>query len=567
MPYKNSGAESYRPRAASSAYWSKRYHTDQRVYVDGGVTFSDDITLLHQRTAPQLDELPINISSALINRFYERIESDETLGEFEPAKTWLRNQTDSLIAAKLDIAYEQEVIRARAIRCSQICAHYRTIAEIERFCEQHGISPPAITKYSTDESRMKRAKGVNWWTRKLFKVYTRTAENALRGIGFIARKRSLYASNIACRARRTKKEILEKWIDKTVALSSTGDIVPLRQIRDASTANPAQRRRELMTRLRGMDELGKRHNMVADFYTLTLPSKYHAVKADGVLNDKFNGSSVRDGQGQLRKLWTNVRARLAKRKIFYCGLRVAEPHHDGTGHWHMVLYSLPGDRDALRTMLTKAWLSEDTNEAGAQQHRITILPCDNEKGSAAGYLAKYVAKNIDGYEVGADLEASERDAADTSERVLTWAWLHGIRQFQFFGTARVGLWREFRRMRDASAFKAIEPARAAADQGKWSDFVDAIGGPFVRQKTHANLWKEITGEINQYDELAGPQIVGIACETLGPLIQVRTRLKVWRLDRSGSALGPVPITVTAAPELGEPRGWSNPQETSMYGPN
>ena len=125
-----------------------------------------------------------------------------------------------------------------------------------------------------------------------------------------------------------------------------------------------------------------------------------------------------------------------------------------------------------------------------------------------------------------------------------------IRQFQFFGTARVGPWREFRRMREISAFNAIEPARAAADQGIWSDFVDAIGGPFVRQKTHANLWKEITGEINQYDELAGPQIVGIACETLGPLIQVRTRLKVWRLDRSGSALGPVPITVTAAPDWG-----------------
>lgn len=332
-----------------------------------------------------------------------------------------------------------------------------------------------------------------------------------------------------------------------------------------------------MTRLRGMDELGEAAELVADFYTLTLPSKFHAMLDGGGLNPKYNGATVRDGQLQLRALWSKFRARAAKEDIFYYGLRVAEPHHDGTPHWHMVLYSLANTRERLRELLTELWLSDDGFEPGAREHRIRIMACDRTQGTPAGYLAKYIAKNIDGHEVGADFESAdgaadpeaiafnEVDATDTAARVLTWAWLHGIRQFQFFGTMRVGLWRELRSLTDpVQDSELIENARLAADSGEWAACVNSVGGVFAGPNTTLNLWSELTGEINQYDELAGPQIVGIEA----PDGFLRTRLVAWRLERAlPSSLGPVSLTVTGAEAAGEPRGWSNPQETSMYGPN
>jgi Bacteriophage replication gene A protein (GPA) len=331
-----------------------------------------------------------------------------------------------------------------------------------------------------------------------------------------------------------------------------------------------------MTRLRGMEKLADEAELVADFVTLTLPSKFHAMLDSGELNKNFNGATVREGQQQLREWWTRFRAQAAKKEIFYYGVRVAEPHHDGTAHWHLVLYTLACDRETVRELLRKQWMSIDGNEPGAAYHRIKFVACDRAKGSATGYISKYIAKNVDGFRVGADFAASaadgeiiplesEVDSKETAPRVLTWAWIHGIRQFQFFGTARVGLWRELRKIREPiDECGEMEVARLAADEGDWARFVNTIGGVFVGPNTEINLWKEITGELNHYDELAGPQIVGIQ-NAEGML---RTRLKVWRLERgSDSSLGPVSITVTSAAGPGNPGGWTNPRETGTYGPN
>jgi hypothetical protein len=334
-----------------------------------------------------------------------------------------------------------------------------------------------------------------------------------------------------------------------------------------------------MTRLRGMDELAEQQNLVADFYTLTLPSKFHAMHVAGGFNANFNGATVRDGQSELRKLWVLARARIAKRGIFCFGLRVAEPHHDGTAHWHMVLYSLESDREALRGMLRKLWLSVDGTEPGANQHRIKIMACDRNIGPPAGYLAKYISKNIDGFKAGIDTEENPDANPDTqeiesktmasAERVLTWARVHGIRQFQFFGTAPVGLWRELRRVREPVPESAdIEAARVPADAGDWAGFVSAFGGVFAGSRGRLKLWKERTGEIDRFGDLTDAILAGIESADG----RLRTRFVSWTLSFNVSASDAL-VTVIATgprgtgPGLSEPRGWTNPQETSMYGPN
>jgi hypothetical protein len=115
----------------------------------------------------------------------------------------------------------------------------------------------------------------------------------------------------------------------------------------------------------------------------------------------------------------------------------------------------------------------------------------------------------------------------------------------------------------------LERARLCADAGDWGGFITCVGGIEAGRKGALSLWKEVTGECNGYSELKGPQIVGVAA----PCDRVATRTESWRIVKVGSFLevfsdlGPVTIIVRGAPTASEPRGWTNPHESSMYGPN
>jgi len=290
-------------------------------------------------------------------------------------------------------------------------------------------------------------------------------------------------------------------------------------------------------------------------------------------NERYAGHSVRDGQAWLSKMWARARAKLKRMSVLIYGFRIAEPHHDGTPHWHMVLFCKAWNRRRVRHTLRGFWLSENADERGAKKHRINVKAIDGHKGTAAGYLAKYVAKNIDGFQVGEDFETDKRSgkANETCERVTAWASRHGVRQFQQIGGPAVTVWRELRRLRAVVGVGVIENARVHADAGDWSQFVAALGGIEAARSGSVGLWTEITGEINQYDELRGPQIVGVCGVQSGVLQRIKTRLAIWRIEKisslSGSDLGPVTITVRGAPKSGAPVLWSNPNESSMYGPH
>jgi hypothetical protein len=49
-------------------------------------------------------------------------------------------------------------------------------------------------------------------------------------------------------------------------------------------------------------------------------------------------------------------------------------------------------------------MREDGQEPGAQEHRFTVKPIDEQFGSATGYIAKYISKNIDGYGMDGELD-------------------------------------------------------------------------------------------------------------------------------------------------------------------
>lgn len=553
-----------------------------RVFVSGSFS-GDDLTPLEEVYAPAIVNLPGSIQHPLRAEFWDR------LGEAEPAEktaaaAWIGESVGDLVDANLDIAFDAEMIERKAHNCARICDYFKHLEHAEEFCRERGIEPPQETAVSTRRGRLLRCRDPRWWRRQLDKLYGRRAENGLRRAGVIRRGNQLYASDLAVAGRRQRVAINNRWVQERVVVSDSGTQCELWDVREASQANPALRRNELMTRIRGFSEVADAAEHVADFYTLTTPSRFHKMLASGHRNPTYGGATVRDAQGWLRGMWAKARAKLKRLKVLIYGFRIAEPHHDGTPHWHMVLFCPSHHRGTVRDVLRGYWLSDGGSDPGAADHRITVKDIDKHKGTAAGYVAKYVAKNIDGFEVGADHEetgndriASEdarkaADASRTCDRVTTWATRHGIRQFQQIGGPAVTVWRELRRLRSVVNVEAIESARVHADSGEWCKFIEALGGIEKGRGTGVQLWSEITGEINQYDEMRGPQIVGVAAADG----EVKTRTQVWRIVKKTpglslsdvlSSLGPVSITVRGGGGVGAPSAWSNPNETSMYGPN
>jgi len=132
-------------------------------------------------------------------------------------------------------------------------------------------------------------------------------------------------------------------------------------------------------------------------------------------------------------------------------------------------------------------LKDSGGERGAIKHRFTVEQIDPAKGSATGYIAKYVSKNTDGLNpqgdsIGRDFTIGS-DATDASTRVRAWASVHRIRQFQQIGGPSVTLWREFRRLgkgeQGKQTLEMFEHPRDLADRGLWSAFWLFLGGPDV----------------------------------------------------------------------------------------
>ncbi|HCL5208661.1 TPA: replication endonuclease, partial [Salmonella enterica] len=118
------------------------------------------------------------------------------------------------------------------------------------------------------------------------------------------------------------------------------------------------------------DEMG----LIGMFFTLTAPSSYHSTRIkDGKRNDKYNGASPRKTQKYLCKVWSRVRAAWQRRGIRTFGFRTVEPHHDGTPHWHMVLWFRPEDLEKATTVFRTYALQEDGDEPGAEDYRFEAV--------------------------------------------------------------------------------------------------------------------------------------------------------------------------------------------------
>ncbi|SQC32570.1 replication endonuclease [Kluyvera cryocrescens] len=409
---------------------------------------------------------------------------------------------------------------------------------------QFNVTPPhwdrVAKKYvGADEIAPAIARMFNdgWWRGRLRRVAAAWREHLQIAIGNVSKKKHTYASKSCVTDWREQKRRTREFLKGLDLEDEAGNRISLIDKYDGSVANPAIRRCELMTRIRGFENICNELGYVGEFYTLTAPSKYHATTKAGYRNSKWDGSSPADTQNYLTGIWSRIRAKLHREDVRIFGIRVAEPHHDGTPHWHMLMFMLPEDVEYVRSIVRKYAWKEDRHELisdKAKKARFHAEAIDPEKGSATGYVAKYISKNIDGYALDdeADDESGEL-LKETAPAVSAWAARWHIRQFQFVGGAPVTVYRELRKMADPETAKALSVEFAevhdAAHYGRWADYVNAQGGPFVRRDDlQVRTLYEPRTELNQYGEET-VCIKGVYDSAIGAGSPILTRLTQWKI--------------------------------------
>lgn len=374
-----------------------------------------------------------------------------------------------------------------------------------------------------------------WWLRQLNKRQSQQKEHLAIAYGQVQKKTSPYSSKNCQNEWLESKKRNREWAkNQVIENEETGEQFELTLQIDKSNANPAIRRCELMVRARGFEEIAKEYGYVGAFVTITAPSKYHACHNKGGFVDNWIGCSPRITQRYLCNVWAKIRSKLCRQNIKIFGFRVTEPHHDGTPHWHLLIFMLPENKEIVKKIMMDYALEEDAQESGAYENRFKFVDIDNNKGSATGYIAKYISKNIDGYALDNEVDNETGENLKTVAKAITaWASRWRIRQFQQIGGAPVTVYRELRRLKGKKVENNVfDQISIAADTGNWAAYTELQGGPLV-SRIDLKVRASYEERFNQYDEKQ-PKINGLIYNLKGAISYVCTRLIKWRIIRKKS---------------------------------
>ncbi|QNM96419.1 replication endonuclease [Chitinimonas koreensis] len=427
------------------------------------------------------------------------------------------------------------------------------------------------------------------WRRYLRREHEQRREVAAMVRGEVMAGRDAYCSQRAYRDHTARQRSSRRAIEDAEIVSEDGEILDLAAAVDASVSNSHNRLAELAVRGKGMELIAEAHGHSAAFVTVTAPGAFHAShrvahkrsRGRQAYTQEINPAWIAAGRpspavasSYLCGVFADVRTVAKNAGLHVYGIRTAEPHADGCPHWHMLIF---GDRATLKQYLAlfeqyaclvdahelegtvrvkrlverrqadgtyravERWQTAPRRELRffAKWLRPAKLDADGKRrGGPLAYLLKYLTKNLHGENdqgraFGDDHEAGG-DTATAASRVRAWASLWHIRQFQQFGDAPVGVWRELRRLRG----KAIDDdglalAVEAACANDWA------GYHHLHQAAQLVLFKEPAEQPNRYGEPQADRVVGVF--SWSTEAKALTRTKVWKINwraksrRSGAA--------------------------------
>ncbi|ECO0966161.1 replication endonuclease [Salmonella enterica subsp. enterica serovar Give] len=384
---------------------------------------------------------------------------------------------------------------------------------------------------------------VRFWSRH-FRTFTRRwREHLYIAVGDVRRQRSVICSPQWVQhwlaSRKRGREIMA---ETDLEDEETGETLPLLSAVDASVSNNEKRRAEMLTRVKGLEELAALDHMsqdsdyVALFFTWTAPQQYHAWLETGLRNRKWNGASPRETQRYFTRTFKNFSTALTRRDIHIFGMHVTESHHDGTPHWHGILFVRREQEATLRDVFEGYANAENCSAhrpgKPPEQSQLMIKPVDKRMGSLTAYITKHICRNLEGCAPGGRDKETGRPWTELARHSAAWASLWGIKQFQFTGGPPVSVWRELRKLSDQKQADSVSPAfgelHHAARAGDWAEYTRLQGGlPAARKNLTMRTWYQAASEPDECGQYTAI-IKGVYLPGTGKA-PVATRTRKWKV--------------------------------------
>lgn len=576
--------------------------------------------------------------------------------------TWLRNRIDKIKRSAMRFPVDTMRLKSDAIRTVEAQLWSLKCINLGKACADDGLPVVAIAEQvmalakkwrfkpligtnSTEllegeasedyafrkdeelaEFQLKRLFNEKWWKKQIENAYRQFCEHCQIIAGRVRKGTSEYLSAAGRSDYKARRSAGYLALSKMIALNElTGESIPMLDVVKKSLANDTLKRNELMTRMAGFQALAEELNYKGGFFTLTSPSRFHACttisgKKYPIDNIHYKGATPSHTQRYMTKVWSRVRSKLGRLNIPYFGIRVCEPHHDGTPHWHCLFFFKPEHEQIIFFTIADHFARSDgKKDLGVDENdfkrinkfinlgltpdeqflpewkeerkhlwkirqrikrRVDYKRMDPKKGTATAYIAKYIAKNIDGFNM-LDDEETGTPANEKATAVKGWASCWRIRQFQQIGGAPVSVWRELRRLEQTIDEKAdmnarnaakkrgekyvstlkiksyidlqkendsIELARISANKGSWAMYNTAMGGVCC-PRTDRPIQMVYRKNTSHYGEVV-KKLKGIGNE----LKTMLTRAEGWVIikdagkddglkNRRASALGTLSVTV------------------------
>ncbi|HEC2625631.1 TPA: replication endonuclease [Raoultella planticola] len=416
---------------------------------------------------------------------------------------------------------------------------------------KHNRRKPKAVNYDLIPGALARMRCADWWQRKLWQLRNEWHEELLRAACFVHRHASPYVSNDILLQKREQRRKAMDFFRNYDLINEDGDTLSMEDVVLASASNPAHRRNEMMACVKGLELIAEMRGDCAMFYTITCPSKYHATLMNGKPNPTWDRSTVRKSSDYLVDTFAAFRKEMHKKELRWYGVRVAEPHHDGTVHWHLLCFMRKKHRRTITELLRRFAIREDRAELGDDTGaRFKSKLIDPRKGTPASYIAKYVSKNIDGRGLGDTIsKETGKSLRDSAEHVTAWASLHRVQQFRFFGIPGRQAYRELR-LFASQATRAMKDAKpgapvlqdpkldavlAAADVGCFATYITKQGGVLVPRKNYLiHTAYEPAVEPGTYGD-HGIRIYGVWSPLTGKENKICTHVHTWKMVKKSPA--------------------------------
>ncbi|EBB5663310.1 replication endonuclease [Salmonella enterica subsp. enterica serovar Poona] len=416
--------------------------------------------------------------------------------------------------------------------------------------EHFKADPPEWSRFTGKKLTLEQLKiaiskmlSVRFWSRH-FRTFTRRwREHLYIAVGDVRRQRSVICSPQWVQhwlaSRKRGREIMA---ETDLEDEETGETLPLLSAVDASVSNNEKRRAEMLTRVKGLEELAALDHMsqdsdyVALFFTWTAPQQYHAWLENGRRNRKWNGASPRETQRYFTRTFKNFSTALTRRDIHIFGMHVTESHHDGTPHWHGILFVRREQEATLRDVFEGYANAENCSAhrpgKPPEQSQLMIKPVDKRMGSLTAYITKHICRNLEGCAPGGRDKETGRPWTELVRHSAAWASLWGIKQFQFTGGPPVSVWRELRKLSDQKQADSVSPVfgelHHAAGAGDWAEYTRLQGGlPAARKNLTMRTWYQAASEPDECGQYTAI-IKGVYLPGTGKA-PVATRTRKWKV--------------------------------------